>query len=100
MKLSNESQRIFDTIQKDYSITDEAGILLLRTVCESLDMIRLAEKEIEKHGVVITDKYKGVKANPAAAVIDKNKAAMMQALRQLNLDWDDIPKIKKADAIN
>ena len=95
MKLTKESQKIFDTIQKDYSIHDEAGKLLLKIVCESLDTIRLAELAIEKYGVVIEDKYKTLKANPACTVVDKSRGAMMQALRQLSLDWDDISKLKK-----
>ena len=95
MKLTKESQKIFNIIQKDYSIHDEAGKLLLQIVCESLDTIGLAEIAIAKYGIVIEDKYRALKANPACTVVDKSRGAMMQALRQLSLDWDDISKLKK-----
>ena len=88
MKLSTESKKIYESIRKTYSIKDDAGLLLLRVVCESLDMIRLAEKEIEKDGLILTDKYGRTRSNPACTVIDKSRGAMLQALRQLNLDFD------------
>jgi phage terminase small subunit len=95
MKLSTESQEIFDNIKKSYQITDEAGLLLLRTVCESLDLVRSAEKEIEKHGLVISDKYKGAKQNPACQVLSSARATMLQSLKQLNLDFEDFEQPKK-----
>ena len=88
MKLSKDSQKLYDSIRKTYSIKDDAGLLLLRVVCESLDTMREAEKEIETRGIVIEDKYGRTKANPACMVIDKARGAMMQALRQLNLEFD------------
>ena len=86
MKLSRESARLFDSIKSEYGIKDEAGILLLQTVCESLDLMRVAEKEIQKNGIVVYDRYKQPKPNPACQVLRDSKSAMLQSLKQLNLD--------------
>ena len=88
MKLSRESQKFFDTIKRDYRITDEAGLLLLQIVCESLDLIRDAQAEIKKHGLVVVDRYNQVKQNPASSILRDAKSSLLQALKQLNLDFD------------
>ena len=88
MKLSKESQKLFDNVKRDYRITDEAGLLLLQIVCESLDLIRSAQAEISKHGLVVVDRYNQVKQNPASSIQRDAKSSMLQALKQLNLDFD------------
>ena len=88
MKLSKESQKLFDNIKRDYRISDEAGLLLLQIVCESLDLIRSAQAEIKKHGLVVSDRYDQVKQNPASSILRDAKSSMLQALKQLNLDFD------------
>ena len=95
MKLSSEAQKIFDGIQKEYDIQDEAGILLLQSAMESWDMCRNAEKEIEKYGLVIEDKYTKVKANPACTVLKEHKTLMLNYLKALNLDFSTIEQNNK-----
>ena len=87
MKLTKENQKLYDSIKKRYSITDDAGLLLLSVVCESRDMMQEAEAIIKKEGLVVKDRYT-TKAHPAVQIIDKSRGSMMQALRQLNLDFD------------
>ncbi len=87
MKLTKEGQELFDSIKKRYSMTDDAGLLLLKVVCESRDMMQAAEKIVEKEGLVVKDRYT-TKAHPAVQIIDKSRGAMFQGLRQLNLDFD------------
>jgi len=87
MKLSKEANKIFKGIQSEYDITDEAGVLLLQNVMESWDMCRKAEAELEKHGLVISDKYSRVKANPAATLLKEHKTLMLNYLKALNLDF-------------
>lgn len=95
MKLSAESQKIYDNILKVYSIRDEAGKLLLLTLCESLDLARDCQKEIDKHGLVIKDKYSRIKQNPACMTLKDARTTMLACMRQLNLDFDIDTEIKK-----
>ncbi len=45
--LSAEAKRWWKKIQKEYDITDEAGLLLLQTAMESFDRMRSYQRRIE-----------------------------------------------------
>ena len=90
MKLSSEAKKLYNGIRQEYDITDNAGLVLLLSACESLDVIREAEKEIKKFGLVIEDKYSRVKSNPACTVLKEHKTLMLNYLKALNLDFSEI----------
>lgn len=88
LKLSEEAQNWHDKILQEYSITDEAGKLLVQTAMESFDRMRSAQKVVEKEGIVFKDKFGQLKNNPANAVERDARAAMLAAIKQLGLDFD------------
>lgn len=92
MALNKEAKELYNGIREEYGIEDKAGLALLLSACESLVMIRKAEVEITKHGLVIEDKYSKVKANPACTVLKEHKTLMLNYLKALNLDFSSIDK--------
>lgn len=90
MKLGKEAQSLYDSVRKEYDISDAAGLAILRAACESLEVCRKAEVEIEKHGLTITDKYTKIKSNPACTVLKEHKTLMLNYLKALNLDLSTI----------
>lgn len=75
---------------KEYGIEDQAGLLILQTALESFDRMRLAEAILKKDGMTIMDRFGQPKAHPMTVVERDSRAAMLAALRQLNLDLEPL----------
>ena len=90
MALSKEARQMYDGIRDEYGIQDKAGLSMLLAAAESLDMVRKAEKEIEKHGLVIEDKYSKVKSNPACIILKDHRTLMLNYLKALSLDFSTV----------
>ena len=86
MKLSKEAQRIFDEIADSYGINDPGGRIILNEACKAFDVMQMAQKEIDKHGLVAVGRYKQVKANPATAVLRDARSQFIQFMKLLRLD--------------
>jgi P27 family predicted phage terminase small subunit len=84
--LSAEGKRLFTRLFSDFVFEDAGALLLLATVCESHDRMRRAQKLIAKHGELITDRWGQLRPNPACVVERDSRAAMLTALKALNLD--------------
>ena len=61
-------------------------MLILATALESFDRMRAAQAVIAELGVTVVDRWQQVKPNPATTIERDSRAAMLSALRQLNLD--------------
>ena len=90
--LSKTAKKLYDDIRREYSIDDSAGMLLLKTVAESYDQYQSALKQCKEQGYTITDRYGQIKSNPITTVMRDSKSAMLQSLKQLNLDFSSIDK--------
>lgn len=97
MKLSREANKIYKEIRAEYKIHDSAGLLILQTVCESYDQYQKAAEILAEKGYFFTDRLEQPKAHPLAAVMRDSKSAMIQALRQLNLDFTQVDKFKMTE---
>lgn len=91
--LNPEARKWFYRIQKEYEITDEGGLLLLITAMEAFCRMKEAQKEIKKDGPTIIDRFGQQKAHPLLTVERDSRAAMLNALKALNLDFEPIKKI-------
>jgi hypothetical protein len=60
----------------------------LELAAKCLDDIREGEKEIEKTGRYILDRYSQVKESPAGKVIRENRIIFCRILRELGLDLE------------
>ena len=92
MKLSREAEGLKKRIMAEYDLAgDPAALLILQTAMEAFCRMRQAQEAIQKHGVIYLDRYQQPKANPAVAAERDSRAAMLAALKQLNLDVEIIP---------
>lgn len=89
-KLSAEAQAIWNRIAAEYSIGDPAGILLLTTAMEAFDRMKDAQSLIKRHGAITVDRWGQLRANPAATLERDARAAMLSALKHLNLDIEPL----------
>jgi len=76
----------------EYEIEDQAGLLILETAMRAMDRMAMASALVDQHGAVTVDKFGQLKANPACAVERDSRAAMLTALKNLNLDLEPIGK--------
>lgn len=88
--LSSEARRWWRKLTVEYVIEDEAGRLLLMVALESFDRMREAQIALAKDGLVLTDRFGQMKPHPLNTVERDSRAAMMAALRQLNLDIEPL----------
>jgi P27 family predicted phage terminase small subunit len=90
MGLSATAKSWWKKIISEYDIEDQAGLLILETAMRAMDRMTMASELIEEHGAVTVDKFGQLKANPACAVERDSRAAMMAALKSLNLDLEPL----------
>ncbi len=74
----------------DYSLDDPAGQLLLETALQAFDRMHQARALIEKHGAVTVDRFGQLRPNPATTIERDSRAAMLAALKSLNLDLEPL----------
>ena len=75
---------------KEYEIIDPAGLLLLQTALESFDRMRGAQESIATVGATVTDRFGQLRAHPMITVERDARAAMLAALKALNLDLEPL----------
>lgn len=74
----------------EYEIADAAGLLLLETALQAFDRMHQARALIEKHGAVTVDRFGQLRPNPATTIERDSRAAMLSALKALNLDLEPL----------
>lgn len=85
-ELSTEARSWWKRLVSEYSIDDDAGLLLLQTGLEAFDRMRLAQSAIKRDGVTVLDRFGQRKAHPLLPAERDARAQMLAALRALNLD--------------
>ena len=75
---------------EEYELTDEAGQLILQTALEAFDRMRQAQARLKKEGLTVLDRFDQPKAHPLCTVERDNRAQMMAAIKQLNLDLEPL----------
>ena len=73
-------------LHREFDLDDEAASFLLESALRSFDRMTQAAALVEKHGIVIADKFGQLKSNPATTVERDSRAAMHAAFKALNLD--------------
>lgn len=74
----------------EYGIDDAAGLLLLETALQAHDRMHQARDLIAKYGAVTSDRFGQLRPNPATTIERDSRAAMMAALKALNLDLEPL----------
>lgn len=88
--LSTEARKVWAKISADYDLTDTAGCLLLTTALEAFDRMREAQAVIAERGAIYVDRFEQPKSNPACVIERDSRAAMLAALKALNLDLEPL----------
>jgi P27 family predicted phage terminase small subunit len=88
--LKKDGKRLFRELAEDFNITDPAGLQYLATAAECLDRMKEAQKEIKRHGVLVEDRYKVLKQNPACGIEKDARNGLLAALKALNLDLEPL----------
>ncbi|MEQ8226792.1 MAG: P27 family phage terminase small subunit [Rhodospirillales bacterium] len=88
--LSAEAKRWQRRLTDEYSLDDEAACLLLQTALEAFDRMRDAQRYIKKDGAVVKDRFGQTRAHPAVVIERDSRAAMLAALKALNLDIEPL----------
>jgi len=88
--LGKEAKSLWSRLLKEYGIEDEAGLLILQTAAEAFDRMRDAQAVIAKEGLTVKDRFGQPKAHPLTTVERDSRAAMLAALKALNLDLEPL----------
>ena len=89
--LSAAAKGWWKTLTNDYMIegNDSAG-LLLETALRAFDRMTQAQALIGEHGMVTFDRNGQLRPNPACVIERDSRAAMLMALKSLNLDLEPL----------
>lgn len=87
---SKEAAGLWKRILDEYQIQDQAGLLILRTALEAFDRMREAQEIIAREGAQVMDRFQQWKAHPLLTVEKDSRAALLQALKSLNLDLEPL----------
>lgn len=85
--LSPSARKWWRLISDEYKINDPAGLLLLTSALEAFDRMREAQETLRSEGATIRDRFDQAKAHPATVTERDSRAAMLSALKALQLDF-------------
>ncbi|HEY3968229.1 MAG TPA: P27 family phage terminase small subunit [Planctomycetaceae bacterium] len=83
-KLTGEPLKLWDDIATGWQL-DAPGLAVLAQACESLALLRAAEKKLASQGLTVKDRFKQDKANPLVIVVRDLRSSHLRALKQLQL---------------
>lgn len=90
--LGEDGRKLWLDIQRAYQIDDPGGLVLLRVACEALDRAESCRQLIDEQGAMLT--IRGIpRAHPALAAERDARAAIVRAIRNLNLDLEPLKAI-------
>lgn len=69
---------------------DHSSLLVLQSGLEARDRMLQAQEHIAANGLVSTDRFGQLKANPCVLIERDSRAAMLGALKALNLDLEPL----------
>lgn len=83
--LSKEMKKFYKDTCSSYNLEPHHLIILCKA-CECLDRSELARLEVEKDGLVVSDRYGSLKPHPCVKMELDNKNTARLLLRELALD--------------
>lgn len=87
--LTAAARKWWDSLMLENDIADQAGLLLLQSCCEAFDRMREAQAAIKADGLTFKDRFGQLKVHPATVTERDSRAAMLAALKALNLDVEE-----------
>jgi hypothetical protein len=87
---SGEIESMISQIERDYDITDSAGIFILSKIRESQARLSEAMEILKKEGIVTVDRWGQSKVHPCVLIERDCRAAILAGIKQLNLDLEPL----------
>jgi P27 family predicted phage terminase small subunit len=91
--LSTDASTMWKQLQTEYQIIDKGGLIILTAACESFDRMCEARALVENEGMTIEDRFGQKKPHPAVIIERDARAAMLAAVKQLNLDLEPLKAV-------
>ena len=88
--LSAQAREWWRQLAAEYDIADPAGKLMLQTAMEAHDRMRECQKANSRDGASVKDRWGQIKPHPLLPAERDNRAAMLAALKALNLDMEPL----------
>lgn len=88
--LSAAAKRLWSRLRDDFTLDDEAALLLLRQLCEASDRANEARRQILADGMLVADRFGQQKAHPLLAVERDARGQVLAAVRALRLAPEDV----------
>jgi len=89
-ELSTEARSWWGRLVSEYSIDDDAGLLLLQTGLEAFDRMRDCQAAIKRDGPLVLDRFQQFKPHPLLPAERDARSQMLAALKALNLDVEPL----------
>ncbi len=86
--LGEHGQKMWDDIVAVWDFVDEPdNLCVLESACRCWEQFKLAEAEVRKTGLLVTNRYNCLTANPALDIQRRSHIQMLAALKQLGLQY-------------
>ena len=84
--LSAAARAWWGQLQREYNVTDSAGLLLLQAAMQAHDRAAQCSAAIKRDGDQVADRFGQMKPHPLLAAERDARAQMLGALKALNFD--------------
>ena len=84
--LAGDALAFWTTVQRDYSITDPAGLRLLRLACEAMMTAETARLAIARDGLTFIDRFGAPRPRPESRIQVATMTVFRSLCRELRLD--------------
>ena len=88
--LSGAPKKLWVDLQNEYAITDSAGLTLLADACRFFMRLEQARAILRREGLTVKDRFGQIIAHPLTRLERDSSAAMIRALKSLNLDIEPL----------
>lgn len=96
--LSAKARSWFTGLQREYGVSDAAGLALLTAAAESWQRAAEARELIAKEGAVLRDRFGQSVPHPAVRIETAARAQLLQAIRQLGFDLAPVKPVGRPSA--
>ena len=90
--LTGDALAFWGTVQRDYSITDPAGLRLLRLACEAMTTAEMARLAIARDGLTYVDRFSAPRPRPESRIQISAMVTFRSLCRELRLDPPEAQK--------
>jgi hypothetical protein len=91
--LAPEARELWAGIQREYGITDTAGLRILRTACEAFQRAQECRHVIDVEGLQAPDRFGQNRPHVLLSAERDARSQFLQALKSLHLDVEPLKTV-------